>query len=540
MKELSTQVLIVGGGTGGVAAALALGARGIACIVTEPYDWIGGQLTSQAVPPDENQWVETFGATRRYQEFRQRTREWYFKHRPLTAKAKGKAHLNPGGGWVSRLCAEPKVMHEVLLAMLAECKRQPLILKGLVPTRAQTAGDHVKSVIFSPVEGSQQEKTVITAEFILDATELGDLYPLADIEHAIGAEGHDVYGEMHAPKGDGDPMNQQAFSWCFAIEHRPGENHVIPRPESFAQWECYIPEMIPKWCGPLFSWTVPSHNVEGERTFPFIPWPDRCPEGMWDMWRYRRIVDAEIYEPESGCTDVCLVNWVQMDYWKLPLLGVDEATQRKAYAESRELSRSLLYWMQTMAPRVDGGIGFPGLKLRGSELGTTDGLAMAPYIREPRRLLARTVVHEGHIGTQQRRAEEKPNQDVSPLGCAEPFADSVGIGHYTLDLHPSTRGRNSVYVPAAPFRIPLGSLIPARVRNVIAAGKGIGVTHITNGCYRMHHTEWNIGESAGVLAAMCLASNLEPHQIHESQDLVEELQREVVADGIRISWPWEV
>ena len=33
-------------------------------VLTEEYDWLGGQLTSQAVPPDEHSWVEQFGVTR--------------------------------------------------------------------------------------------------------------------------------------------------------------------------------------------------------------------------------------------------------------------------------------------------------------------------------------------------------------------------------------------------------------------------------------------------------------------------------------------
>lgn len=542
MREIETKVLIVGGGTGGIAAALALGSRGIDCTVIDPFEWIGGQLTSQAVPPDENQWVETFGATARYQKFRELVRAWYRTNRQLTAAAAQAPHLNPGGGWVSRLCAEPGVMHEVLQQMLRAVTRNgsPRIITGMKPVAATSTGDRVDSVEFrscGPLAAN--DSLVVRAEMVLDATELGDVYALAGIEHAIGAEHRDVYGEMHGRPDATDPMDQQAFSWCFAVEHRPGENHTIPKPDNYDFWACYVPTMVPKWCGPLFSWTVPSHNVEGSRTFPFIPAPDRCPEGMWDMWRYRRIVESAIYENPSDHPDVCLVNWVQMDYWLTPLLGVDEATQAKALAGAREQSMALLYWMQTSAPRLDGSIGFPGLKLRGHELGTRDGFAMAPYIREPRRLLARTMVSEAHIGTEQRRAEGKPGQDLSPFGLAEPFADSVGIGHYTLDLHPSTSGRNSLYVPAAPFRIPLGSLIPVRVRNVIAAGKGIGVTHITNGCYRMHHTEWNIGESAGLLAAFCLEHKLEPAQVHADAARIEDFQRELVAEGVRIAWPWE-
>ncbi len=76
--------------------------------------------------------------------------------------------------------------------------------------------------------------------------------------------------------------------------------------------------------------------------------------------------------------------------------------------------------------------------------------------------------------------------------------------------------RNSLYIPAAPFRISMGAIIPKRVRNVLAAAKNLGVTHITNGCYRLHPVEWNTGESAGSLAAYCLTKNQEPQQIHES------------------------
>ena len=56
-------IVIVGGGTGGCAAALGATAMGLSVIMTEETDWIGGQLTSQAVPPDENSDIETYGGT---------------------------------------------------------------------------------------------------------------------------------------------------------------------------------------------------------------------------------------------------------------------------------------------------------------------------------------------------------------------------------------------------------------------------------------------------------------------------------------------
>src|SRR5215831_3481186 len=55
-KELAADLVIIGGGLGGCAAALAAARSGLRVILTEETDWIGGQLTAQAVPPDENQW----------------------------------------------------------------------------------------------------------------------------------------------------------------------------------------------------------------------------------------------------------------------------------------------------------------------------------------------------------------------------------------------------------------------------------------------------------------------------------------------------
>src|SRR5215210_5792310 len=108
MKEIKTDILIVGGGVGGCAAALAAAKSGLRVVLTEESDWIGGQLTSQATPPDEHGWIERCGCTRSYRRMRDAVRNYYKTHRPLTAKARANPFLNPGDGWVSPLCAEPK------------------------------------------------------------------------------------------------------------------------------------------------------------------------------------------------------------------------------------------------------------------------------------------------------------------------------------------------------------------------------------------------------------------------------------------------
>lgn len=546
MPELHTPILIVGGGTGAVAAALAIARGGGRCILAEPTDWIGGQLTSQAVPPDENRWIEGedgfFGATASYIDFRNRARAWYRAHRQLTDVARNQPRLNPGNGWVSHLCVEPRIAHDVLMEMLAPYvqRRSVRILLQVEPVSAGVIADRVAAVTFQHLD--RGKTTTISADFFLDATELGDLFPLAGIEYLVGAESRDVFNELHARPDRTDEREFQAISWCFAVEHRPEEDHTIVKPGNYEFWRSYVPPFVDHpWPGPLFSWTVPSGVRHDPKQFRFLPRPQEPDAGEWEMWRYRRIVDQTLYLPSDPHPDVALINMVQMDYFLKPIIDVSPQEKSAALNEAKQQSLCFLYWMQTEAPRFDDSsrTGFPGLKLRGEELGTSNGFAKAPYIRESRRLVARTIITEGHVGIDQRRAAGKSNADAPPCGLAEPFADSVGIGHYWLDLHPSTAMRSGVFVHTAPFRIPLGALIPRRVRNVLAAAKNIGVTHITNGCYRLHPVEWNTGESAGFLAQYCIDQQLEPAQVHETPHLLKDFQQKIAAQGVHLAWPWE-
>jgi hypothetical protein len=113
----------------------------------------------------------------------------------------------------------------------------------------------------------------------------------------------------------------------------------------------------------------------------------------------------------------------------------------------------------------------------------------------------------------------------------------VGIGHYNIDLHMSTGGNNYIDVRCCPFQIPLGALIPQRVENLIPACKNLGVTHITNGAYRLHPVEWNIGESAAILAAHALDTGESPRGIRGSTEKLEDFQKLIRQHGIMTQWP---
>ena len=245
--------------------------------------------------------------------------------------------------------------------------------------------------------------------------------------------------------------------------------------------------------------------------------------------------------------DITLVNYVENDFFMGNIIDKDEMTVKKHLQAAKELSKSFLYWVQTDAPNhVTGGTGFPGAYLAHQITGAADGMAQAPYIRESRRIKAEYTLTEGDIGREMRWREEFPNKPYKDQRYmpaeglhASQFQDSVGIGYYRIDLHPSTNGKNFIDIASLPFQIPLGTLIPQRMENLIPACKNIGTTHITNGCARVHPAEWNIGESAGMLIAFCMKHKLSPRKVYKGRSNLRAFQKMLVEQGVMLEWPWE-
>ena len=534
LRELKADVVILGAGVGGCAAALAAAKAGLSVILTEANDWIGGQLTSQGVPPDEHPWIEQFGSTKLYRQFRSDVRDFYRNHFPLTDAAKKVTAFNPGNGSVSKLCHEPRVAVAVLLQMLAPylSNGKVRLLQGYEVKSADVKADRIRSV---SITGHATEITLI-APYFVDATELGDLLPLTKAEYVIGAESQKETNEPHAPT-QASPANQQAFTWCFAMDYVDGEDHTIAKPRDYAFWRGYIPKMTPPWPGKLLSWDVTQYNDTSKvRAVDFNPTGPGS-NGKLNLWTYRRIVDRKNFADGTYAGDVCLVNWPQNDYWLGNLIDLPKDEIQKHSERGIDLSLALFYWMQTEAPRADGKQGWKGLRLRSDLLGTETGVAQAPYIRESRRIKADFTVTENHVGTDARAKAlgKKPGEFT-----AKKFADSVGVGSYRIDLHPSSGGDNYTDVSSLPFQIPLGALIPQRIENLLPACKNLGVTHITNGCYRLHPVEWNIGESVGNLIAFCLAKKLPPRKVRADAKLLADFQASLIKTGVELDWPADV
>jgi hypothetical protein len=529
-REIVADVVIVGGGLGGCAAALAALRNGRTVVMTEPTDWIGGQLTSQAVPPDEHPWIEQFGRSASYQSLRQAIRDEYGRQYPLTAEARATRFFNPGNGGVSKLCHEPRVALAALTATLEPyaSSRRLLVLLEHEPIRAEVQGDRVRAVMVRD-RNTGHERSLVSRYF-LDATELGDLLPMAGVEFVTGAERQKQTEEPHAPI-DSQPDDQQAITACFAVDYLDGQDHTIEKPAEYEFWRGFSPSLTPKWPGRLIDLTYsdPITLKPASRGFD--------PRGAGSgLWVYRRIVDPRNFQPDTypASSGTTLVNWPQNDYWLGPLAGttITSVEAARHIERAKQLSLSLLYWLQTECPRPDGKTGWKGLRLRPDLVGTDDGLAKAPYIRESRRIQAEFTVREQHVGTDIRRKLTK-SQDVT----AEPFFDSVGVGSYRIDLHPSTGSNNYIDISSLPFQVPLGALIPRRVENLLPACKNLGTTHITNGCYRLHPVEWAIGEAAGALAAYALEQKESPRSVRNSPKRLAAFQSRLVAQGVEIAWP---
>lgn len=514
MAAYDADVAVIGGSLGGVAAAIAVADAGLDVILTTPTDWVGGQITNQGVSAlDEHRHIESFGGTRTYDTFRQQVRAHYRRDHDAPATMPDGRPLNPGNGWVSRLCFEPPVGQAVLRDMLASSGRadRMTILETCSPIDATVADGCIQSLRLD----SGADTDDLTATVYLDATEWGDLLPIVDANYVTGAEAKADTHEAHAPP-TANPQEIQSFTYCFAVEYRPGEDHTIERPAGYDTFRDEQPY--------TFDYVDHAGAVDHYRMF------EEGPDGERPFWTYRRIVDASILEGFEH--DIALINWRGNDYyWDSP---IDAAPERQARIEdeAKRLALGLLYWLQTDAPRDDGsGTGYPELKLRRDLMGTEDGLSKQPYVRECRRIIPATRVVEGDIAVASVRGARSRR-----------FPTSVGIGWYGMDLHHCIDApEKALHEPTRPYQIPVGALVPAAgPTNLLAACKNIGTTHLTNGAYRLHPTEWAIGEAAGTFAADAIIRETSPSAMLESTSAIQRLQYRLLGRGVPIAWTTDV
>ncbi|AFY49911.1 succinate dehydrogenase/fumarate reductase flavoprotein subunit [Nostoc sp. PCC 7524] len=174
-QTYTADVLVVGGGTGGTAAAIQAARRGANTILVSEFPWLGGMLTSAGVSaPDGNELIAfqtgLWGAF--LQELQQRQPEGL------------------DNSWVSFFSYDPRVGAEIFADWVKQLANLHWI-SGQVPLEVLRQDSCITGVRFA--------NFIIQAKVILDGTELGDLLALAEIPYRWGWELQSEWGEPSAP-----------------------------------------------------------------------------------------------------------------------------------------------------------------------------------------------------------------------------------------------------------------------------------------------------------------------------------------------------
>jgi hypothetical protein len=501
-------VVIVGGSTAALAAAFSAADEGATVALLEPTDWIGGQISSSAVPAIDEAWHtvenpggEPYSVAKVARDPRNMTP--FFRDALL-------ATGNPGDGWVSRFCFEPKpFVDRFLEPRVRELKDRLVVYRETVVKRVATDGGRIVGVEavqrtprpgveaagydrlpsedlvdwYSPKDSPRFTKRRLTFRagdkpcVFLDGSEWGEVLALADAPYLQGVETEDG-------GRDGDDTCGQATVFCFVQKL-----HAEPQPDH--------PKLD-----------------RGDR-MGFGAYRDR--DDAWQrIWTYRRIRGKG---PVAQSGDLCLQNWGYSStvaprgeggndypFGYLFLSKAESAEQAGDWASGIDLEvlaaaeqRALAWheWFRHNAPADDSGepIDADRITLEGDVLGTGHGIAKLPYIRDTRR----SIGVDGFL----LKFSDLIGPAKQKTGTA--FPDRVALGAYAADIHPIVGFTYPAYVhenhTTLPFYIPLRALTNERFDNLLVAGKTMAQTFLANSATRLHPIEWSSGTAAGVMAA---------------------------------------
>ncbi|MEH2441475.1 FAD-dependent oxidoreductase [Nostoc sp.] len=468
-QTYTADVLVVGGGTGGTAAAIQAARRGAKTILVSEFSWLGGMLTSAGVSAPDGNELEAFqtglwGAF--LQELRQR---------------------QPGGldnSWVSFFSYDPRIGAEIFANWVQELPNLHWI-SGKVPIDVFRQGNSITGVRFADF--------AVTAKIILDGTELGDLLALAEIPYRWGWELQSEWGEPSAP------VNFNSFTKTYPVQ---APTYVV----------------IMQDFGDAMSTT-------GVGAAPEIPAaPNYNPSeftGAWDAYgaetflNYGRLPGGRF-----------MINWpiCGNDYGQgLGRLIESDVSRGEFIQESRWHSQNFAHFIQNQLGRRYGLAEkvFPH---------TSTAFALHPYYRESRRLVGLTTVREQDILPIAEGRVASIFNDAFALGVCEAIAvgNYANDHHYPgvqFSLQPKSIRWGGRWT-GTPFTIPYNSLIPATTDGFLVCEKNISVSHIANGATRLQPVVMGIGQAAGMAAAMCVELNCQPRHLP-----IRALQTALLADN---------
>jgi hypothetical protein len=325
---LDTDVLVVGGGTGGTAAAIQSARLGARTIVAEPTPWLGGMLSAAGVSATDGNHRLPSGIWR---ELRQGIYDHYGGPEAVAT------------GWVSHTQFEPHVADRVFKDMAAaEPSLGVLFRHRFVDVLKEV--DRVRGAVLEDLATGRRVE--VRARVVVDGTDLGDVLARAGAAFDLGLEADAVSGESTGISESSDVV--QDLTWCATLkDYGPAADRTIPRPEGYdpAEFDC----------------SSTSYCRDASRARPTVD--------AGKMLEYARLPGAKY-----------LINWPNYgnDIY-LNVVEMDDADREKALQAAKARTLRFVYFIQHE-------LGFRNLGLADDEYPTRDRLPLVPYHREGRRL----------------------------------------------------------------------------------------------------------------------------------------------------------
>ncbi|MEH1966199.1 FAD-dependent oxidoreductase [Nostoc sp.] len=455
-QTYTADVLVVGGGTGGTAAAIQAARRGAKTILVSEFPWLGGMLTSAGVSvPDGNE-LEAF-QTGLWGAFLQELRE-----------------RQPGGldnSWVSFFSYAPRIGAEIFADWVQELPNLHWI-SGQVPMEVYRQGDSITGVRFTDF--------AVTAQITLDGTELGDLLALGEIPYRWGWELQSEWGEPSAP------VTFNSLTQRYPVQ---APTYVVIMQD--------------------FGEAMSTTGVAAAPEIPAAPNYDPSQfTGAWDDYGAETFLN---YGRLPG--GLFMINWpiCGNDYGEgVGRLIESDVTRGEFIQESHWHSQNFAHFIQNQLGRRYGLAEkvFPH---------TSTAFALHPYYRESRRLVGLTTVREQDILPIAGGRVASIFNDAFALGVCEAIAvgNYANDHHYPgvqFSLQPKSIRWGGRWT-GTPFTIPYSCLIPATTDGFLVCEKNISVSHIANGATRLQPVVMGIGQAAGMAAAICVELNCQPRDL---------------------------
>lgn len=513
----AADVVIYGGTSGGITAAIQTARQGKTAVLIEPTQFLGGLTTGGLGATDIGNKKAIGGMSREFYanvfkyysdpaKWKQQTREDYF----------AKRHHGNTGNEDTMWTFEPSAATAIYDQMLKEAGDKVTVVKG-------ERLDLKKGVV---KEGARIVKIIMESgrefegKMFIDATYEGDLMAKAGVSYHVGREANSVYGETlngvqvghskhHQFVKNVDPYvkpGDPSSGLLPGIEKDPGEEFSGDKKVqayNFRMCTTDVPENRRDWEKPANydeKWfELALRNVEaGDMRISWAP-----------SWMPNRKTDTNNNFAVS--TDFIGQNW---DYPE-----ADYETRAKIWKAHEDWQKGLM-WTYAHHPRVPEKIraAFQKLGLAKDEFLDNDNWPRQLYVREARRMISDYVMTE-------KNCKRK-----------EVVEDSVGMGAYNMDSHNIqryltkegfVRNEGDVQVGSRPYPVSYRSIRPkaSECTNLLVP-VCLSASHISYGSIRMEPVFMVMGQSAASAAILAIESNSSVQDIDYNQ-----LKERLLADN---------